>query len=311
MFCRLQQRCKRLHFFSTKFTQNEFQKNLNEGDPKTNTEFKKIINSYLGFIVLKPLPQSKIGRTCLKVFSDPAIPRHYTTTKTYQINLFGIDLSIESIAFQQQDQEVAACATTAIWVASQKTAEIFNSQLFSPSEIISLAINSDHESRIFPASGLNIREICQAFRKIGLEIELLEVENLDLLEMKSFIYAYLKYGIPIVLGFYIPNLGRHAVTITGYCFNNKINGPFMSDNIDKIYVHDDNIGPFARYTLTTTVIDKKTIPAIEVSHYSSFGTCPVISMIAPVYHKIRVPLTSIKIEKISALDKFFESISYR
>ena len=57
--------CTRLHFFDIKFNKNDFN-NLLEGNISSIDE--KILNTaYLGFIVVKPLPQTIIGRTCLKM----------------------------------------------------------------------------------------------------------------------------------------------------------------------------------------------------------------------------------------------------
>ena len=63
-FRRYKSRCARLHFFSFAFTNDQFE-NLLTLDPGTVTG-KRLADAYLGFIVVKPLPRTIIGRTCLK-----------------------------------------------------------------------------------------------------------------------------------------------------------------------------------------------------------------------------------------------------
>ena len=60
--------CVRLHFFQVAFDDNELQKiaklisrRLNEG---------ALQKAYLGFIVVKPLPETLVGRTCLKTYPE-------------------------------------------------------------------------------------------------------------------------------------------------------------------------------------------------------------------------------------------------
>jgi hypothetical protein len=51
--------CSRLHFFSNRFTKGGLQKVLK--GLSTDVEYRE---NYLGFIVVKPLPHTVIGRTC-------------------------------------------------------------------------------------------------------------------------------------------------------------------------------------------------------------------------------------------------------
>ena len=84
---------------------------------------------------------------------------------------------------------------------------------------------------------------------------------------KSTIYVYLKAKIPLIFGFTLVDctdptnvlpIGKHAVTITGYSLGqvlqefDKDEFYLTSSKIDKIYVHDDQIGPFARMEFENT-----------------------------------------------------------
>ena len=56
-------------------------------------------------------------------------------------------------------------------------------------------------------------EICAAIRHVELEPEVFTVR--DSLPVVSLIYAYLRMGIPVILGVEIEGVGGHAITLTG------------------------------------------------------------------------------------------------
>ena len=74
--------------------------------------------AYLDYIVVKPIPNSVIGFTVSKTYdttiSGSLDRRDFWGTREYSANLFGVPLSINSLAFQELDSVVSACTTTAI-----------------------------------------------------------------------------------------------------------------------------------------------------------------------------------------------------
>ena len=103
--------CTRLHFFDRLLTRPEFEATL-RGDPGALAR-GDLEGSYLGFIVVKPLPETVVGRTCLKTYPGNG-RRQYPIVRRYKANLFGTALQVDTLAFQEQDREVAACATSAL-----------------------------------------------------------------------------------------------------------------------------------------------------------------------------------------------------
>jgi len=98
--------CARLHFFNIEFTQGDFEEYLkSSADVKISPD--SLQKGYLGFVVIKPLPQTVIGRTCLKTY-PPEDRRYFPIARSYNANLFGTELTIRSLAFQEQDKVVAA-----------------------------------------------------------------------------------------------------------------------------------------------------------------------------------------------------------
>ena len=215
-------KCTRVHFFGIEFAESDFEKLLM--GQSSNISIEILQNSYHGFIVIKPLPRTIIGRTCLKTYDDDNGRRCYPTIHKYNVNLFGVSLTIDSLAFQEQDSVVAACATSALWSAFQRTGRIYHHQIPSPVEITKLAsaIPSEFESRTFPSKSLTGTQMVHAIRQVGLDP--MGVSANDDFILKSTSYAYLRGGIPIILCVALWDtatpkpefLGGHAVTITGY-----------------------------------------------------------------------------------------------
>lgn len=308
--------CVRLHFFLNTITEKGFSDIL-EGQPNGIT-VSDLQENYQGFMVLKPLPTTIIGKTCLATYEHDN-RRHFPVIRSYKANLFGIQLSIDSLAYQEQDSIVAACASSSIWSAFHGTGILFQHSLPSPVEITSWATKYfPFANRHFPNKGLTGEQMAIAIREVGLEPYLYNVQTYDTL--KATTYAYLKGKIPVVLGFNIwdtqnnspaqpaTHKGKHAVTITGFSIGGAISGTFeninnltlTSSKIDKFYVHDDQMGPFARMEFQGNVVhyDNQQLPCIETGwRDSNQGTGNIKAspdiIITPLYHKIRIPFEAV------------------
>jgi len=196
-FTRYDRKCWRLHFFSLPFSLDDLE-NLLSGQSSPLSE--TLLNEkYLGFIVEKPLPQTIIGRTCLKHYSDDGGRRNFPTVRPYTINLCGLDLTIKSLAFQEQDTVTSACATSALWTVFHSTGKLFQHPILSPVEITKAATDRlPILSRVIPNQGLQGEHLAHAIRSVKLEP--LYAGNKDEHILKNIIYAYLRGGIPLILG---------------------------------------------------------------------------------------------------------------
>lgn len=300
--------CKRLHFFKSKFSESDFIFDLTH--PTKESKFLKN-DYYLGYIVIKDLPNVIIGSTVIKPY--PTVEdkiRNYPTIRKYNVNIFGKEFELESTAFQEQDSVVSACATSALWMAFHKTSEIFQTPLPSPSEITKSAGNLYITAgRLFPNLGLDHTQIGNVIDSIGLEFELRNSDELltDINYYKSFIYAYLKAGIPVLLGIEIESIGRHLITITGYrenqtAFENKSSISLYAEKIERFYAHDDQVGPYSRLGF-----DQNANKVITSWWKNEDGTikykAQVISVFVPLYHKIRINFENI-LEQIKVFDYY-------
>lgn len=257
-------------------------------------KYRKLQDAYLGFVVIKPLPMTFVGKTCLQQYPGVRGPGEYVRclSKEYQIDLFGIELRVHSVAFQEQDRVVSACATTAIWGALH--AIRWNSNLRripACSEITTNAINHiDGSHNSFPNKGLTNKQILRALDVEGLRYYNETLENVDLRSLLDTARCHIDSGVPLILGVKIHDadgneLGGHAVTILGYKSDGE-NSAF--------YIHDDRLGPFARATFETIAgrnglaLRRKTDKGTwEKPHELLVPS----SLIAPNYKKVRIPYT--------------------
>jgi len=136
--------------------------------------------------------------------------------------------------------------------------------------------------------------------------------------VKATIYAYLKGKIPVVIGLSLwdsknnalgepVNLGGHAVTVLGYSFGGVLSRSFdsipdlalVSSKIDKIYVHDDQIGPFAKMEFKNFELNfASPIKVIDTTYKNAKGESDKVKalphiLILPLYHKIRITFENI------------------
>jgi len=305
--------CTRIHFFDRLFTEDNFKDLISASEDSLVSE-KDLQDSYLGFVIVKPLPKTIIGRTCLRTYpkndAEKDGERFFPIIRQYNVNLFGVSLNVETLAFQEQDQVAAACATSALWSVFQGTGKKFQHSIPSPVKITEKAFQSfPLATRAFPnRDGLTAEMMAQAIRDVGLEPFSLNPPEEYI--RKATLYAYLRGQIPILLIFTICKVdednrlisieGKHAVAVTGFHLGSHIE-PLMSSGfllkasqMDKIYVHDDQVGPFSRMSFDKIKIsleDLSQIDSISTSWGSQGGhyRAAINLILIPLYHKIRIP----------------------
>jgi hypothetical protein len=335
----------RLHFFSTDLELEEFKSkfyNIIIQGTKSNTvnqDFWR--NTYLGYIVVKPIPNFFIGFTLLKHYNfNPEKDcfrkdREFWGTKDYKIHIFGNEVIVPSLAFQEQDQNVAACATIAIWSMLQIAAEDYYVTLQSPSEITrNSGIVAYNGNRLIPNKGLSVLQMSQAITQNNLVTEVRERTEYKgdasfNLYIKKLIRAYSNLKIPSIL---LLNLSPaknckgeeaefdgHAVAISGYRMrslndvkrrNNllqRISKLFKPDSIiwnadlvDQLYVHDDQWGPFSKISFQ----GKQKIKSKNWESILQSKNILTEGLVISVYPKVRIPYDDMD-SKVIRLNKFF------
>jgi hypothetical protein len=206
--------------------------------------------------------------------------------------LYGIELTVDSLAFQEQDTSLAACATVALWSCFQKTRDLFNSGLPSPVQITRAANRFLISARPFPSRGLRIEQVCNAIAAEGLDPEVYPVTpDLPLVSMA---YSYLKLGLPVLLIVEVPNAGLHGVALNGYSLResnqlareggSEVLPPLIGLRIDEFYAHDDQVGPFS-YLKVIEAPDAQTTVQFSTPGWKS--NLKPIAVVVPIYPKIR------------------------
>lgn len=226
------------------------------------------------------------------------------------MNLFGLRLSVTTIAFQEQDTVVAACATSALWAAFQGTGVLFHHGIPSPVEITRAATAySDEETRTFPSVGLSAAQMAQAIRSVSLEPYLVQAK--DRHALTSAVFGYVAGHIPALLLGELwevsgrERVGLHAVAVLGYSLGLPASLPLptgtllRSSRINKIYAHDDQVGPFARMDVDGDQLR------------TSWGNGQFVfrnsRLLVPLYNKVRIPFGTIQ-NAVLSLDVVIEML---
>ena len=307
-------RCKRVHFFRAAFDRAALCAAL--ADPAVG---QGIWKSYLGYIVVKPLPARQIGATLLLPYATTEENRRrYPVSHPYGVNLLGKQLRLDTLIFQEQDSNVSACATTALWMAFHKTAFLFQTPLPSPYQITAASRNLfNHHGRTFPSVGLDQTQIGEAIQAVGLVAELrtyrqrtdewalqegetvAQKMQAQLRGAKGFLYAYLRLGLPVLLFMLLGEDERegHLVTVAG-CRLSPAPVPrsgelgLAADAIDRLYAHDDQMGPYARFAFTDDGLLMTPWPAdpnwATATRWRSHRTASLFSIFVPLTAHIRI-----------------------
>lgn len=320
-FSEYKHKCARLHFFNAQFSRDDLENAL-DGSARV---IRRLQDAYLGFVVVKPLPQTIVGRTCLVTYPEQR-GRSFPITRTYEANLCGLSLTVKSLAYQEQDRVAAACATSALWSVFHGTGKLFHHHIPSPVEITkaaNLAVSSG--SRSLPSQGLTASQIAAAMRTVGLEPFLVNAADEHVL--KSTLYGYLRGHVPILLGIDLYEKGsagytfdgKHAVAVTGCRLKGGKAVPhgttgflLRAARVSKIYVHDDQVGPFARMEFDGVKVGPKSRMSLSTSWGDHNGTPGSVRaapdlMLVPLYHKIRIPYESVH-DLVVQFDTFLDML---
>ncbi len=263
-FHKLHNRSERLHFFSGTIDKQEFKSILKNG----STEYfqgEKTKYNYLGHLTLKPVEDeygSKlIGRTAITPYPEKQgeNTRHYITTKN-TCSLFGIELSLQSLPFHEQDIAVGACASACLWMTQFPIQKWYDIPIRSIAEITELSrLQGPYDTSpapLFPSEGLTPSEVASYLEVLGIHFQIFDIEALynKRIELKTkqgyevsineliddIIKAYSNAGFPIICNLDMGNNGQgHAVLISGY-------KEAKTGEIIELYLHDDKIGPYCR-----------------------------------------------------------------
>lgn len=289
-FSDVSRRTKRIHFFKAEFTEREFNAWLDKGGDRIPRR------EYLGFAVVKPVRDKEgyplIGTTILQSPSISLDPSSTIIEGHHEAHLFGMPIPISGLPFQVQDSAVSACATIALWTAMQALAETYPIVRHAPSEITIIAGDYPGRTRTFPSTGLSMPQVVTYLRAIGLDYEFIAEEHKHGREMpmgnelaSQTVKAYIRGGIPILASLKLSQSNEHkeyhVATIVGYHSD-------RAGAIDKLFVHDDQIAPYA---LTLPVNGRL---GVWMNSWGERGYKVFLEeFLIPIYPKVRMDFHSI------------------
>ena len=296
---------KRLHFFNRSFNHASWREMIDRAGRVEHSVIQDNLQAcYLGFSVIRPLPDSPIGRTVLPAIS-PRAPvdtvSSFATTRHHNVHLAGFSLHVDGVPFQSQDQGVSACATTALWSALDCVAAKEEITVSSPASITESATRYPlQEGRPFPNEGLTVRQICEATRVAGFSP--LVIHSQSIADDRLQISSYARSGFAPVLAIIPAKGGRtgHAVCCVGLR-----NGPTTpqtdpsykfreaSSGLRGIYIHDDRLGPYAfagLAPLTDQSGQIRTCVSIEWPDAQPDESWFLHAIVVPVPQKLRLTL---------------------
>jgi len=254
-------------------------------------------------MIIRPIPETFFGKVCLKIQKNYL--ESNIITKKYSVSFFGKILEVSSIAYQEQDRILSACATSSLWTYYHAHPKMELKKLPSPSKITKTSYSMTHNTeRIFPNKGLNPQMIGQSLNNNGLtpyHFEFTEKDNVSVeYFFKEMIYAYCSAGIPILLGLKVEGktiklLGYHAVTVLGFKLSNEVfekkkpkGGILKGSFINEIFIHDDRYGAYLPFKF----IKDNEISSSQILNNNERYILETFSI--GLYHKIRIPFDRVK-----------------
>jgi hypothetical protein len=147
-------------------------------------------------------------------------------------------------------------------------------------------------------------------KQVGLEP--LQVGADDLGVLRSTLYGYLQGEIPVLLGVKLRDTrvgtdNYHAIAVTGFSLGGTLvptgtGFKLRAQRIDKLYAHDDGVGPFSRLTFAAQDY------LLSSWHLRGPDQVHPQWMLVPLYHKIRIPFDCI-LAVVRCFDAFLRTLT--
>ena len=301
--------CRRLHFFASGFGKKEWRSFVGSTGRVRARVARELHDAYLGFSVVRPLPGSPVGRTVVPTLGEKSSSedsRLFGAVRDYAVHVAGFTFNVRGLAFQQQDQGVSACATTALWSALHSVANREGIAIPTPAEITEAASRYLLMSgRSLPSEGLSTNQLCEATRAAGLSP--LHIRSDSLEHDRGQLLGYLSSGLPVVL--VIQPIGggdAHAVCAVGVKLgpvSPQTNPDFYhrdgASAVKGVYIHDDRLGPYATadlysHTDAETTSIRTAIRIRWPGEPVEFQHCIVKVLVVPVPVKLRLTIARIR-----------------
>ena len=306
--------CERAHYFSIKVDRALFRRAVG-GNDKAIAELQE---AYLGHIVLRPLPRARLGRTVVRAYPDDkgeaeGTPRVLSPRRTYEAHVAGLTLSVKGLAWQQQDSGVGSCATVALWSMLHASAFDDHHAISTTAEITKVAAAVAGTGRAFPADeGLRVEQMLEVIKRHDLAPVIIPGDvrgKFSRTRFSTLVASFVRSGYPILVNGDLDDgegqPGGHAICIVGFRSPTRAPVPdgevaYDDANVDIVYLHDDNLGPNARFRVVevedeseTTIDLKPEAPAPTNGNWPTtnptegYGTITPTELVVAVHQELR------------------------
>jgi len=241
--------CSRLHFFSASVR-----------DPLDlfAQEPKEAVDSYLGYSVIRPVPERCVGRTII----DPEKlgigfgESLFCLRTPFKTHVYGMPLTVSGYPWMSQDSEAMVCAHSALWGLCRYLSERYTSYPeVHPFDLVRMT--GTGEGRTYPRRGMVYSDYSGILTEFGTypvivraKTDPIREKRPDKDELRN-ICTYVESGFPVLASIYNRKAREgHVVSIVGHSFDTSAAKPGTDGLIDhsdffrELVVVDDNAFPY-------------------------------------------------------------------
>jgi len=162
--------CSRIHFFSKSISEQELDILLSKGE---EAKVEKLQRAYRGYVIIRPTAVAPYGKICL---ACPMKDGLKVLSKTNNVNIGGMQFSVESIPLCESDNTISACASSAIWSALRVAGSLNERSMPSLGEITKKALNIEKIGNRLSPGELDYKNISNALACYGLDSKYLNLK---------------------------------------------------------------------------------------------------------------------------------------
>ncbi len=232
--------CSRLHFFK--------KRDINVSKLLTRPDMFQ--DDYLGFSVIRPVPERCLGRTILDPYKIGLSinDQFYVLRTAFTVQINGAKLVVEGYPYTSQDTDATLCAQSALWGVCRFLSEKYRvyKELY-PYDFIRMTEPS--QGRTVPYRGMTYTDYCKILSDFGTFPVFRVLQRSNGWDSEAFddLCAYVESGFPVLAS--LRGIG-HVVSIIGHTldYNKSVSsGEFISSSnfLKRFIVIDDNFSPYA------------------------------------------------------------------
>lgn len=205
-------------------------------DEANALDFAPLADSYLGFVVVRPVSGARIGRVALAPPTE--LGGEITCLTRDEVDVFGVPMNVRSAPFMAQDSQLGVCAHMSLWTAARHHHLAFGH----PSHTVAtIAERIPAEmGRVAPTTGLTVHQLAAGCRALELPPLIYKCDTPGDLPVDESIpriaCRYLNSGMPVI----VAAGSRHAFCLIGYT---RVDAGTADERIHFIR-QDDEAGPY-------------------------------------------------------------------